>query len=333
MLCRLERLPVGKRRPSRWRTGFDAPDLCALTARASAVEWVTSARDSCSRRPGIVLDAPGRRAALDQEVPSMTAAAVLADRTALVTGAGSGIGAAIAEELARTGAYVLVQDLRSEAAMMVAAGIRAAGGAADAVGGDVSNPADVAAIVDGLLRSHARVDVLVNNAGLQHVAPIERYPLDQWNRLLGVLLTGPFLFTQAVLPPMRAQRWGRIINVASINGKRGERGKAAYCAAKHGLIGLTRVAALEAAADGITVNAICPGYVDTPLVRGQLADLAAVNGVAAEEVLERVVLPSIPQRRLLEAAEVAALARYVASDEARGITGQAINVSAGLVMH
>ncbi len=185
----------------------------------------------------------------------------------------------------------------------------------------------------GLLESHGRVDVLVNNAGLQHVAPIERYPLEQWNRLLGVLLTGPFLLTQAVLPPMRRQAWGRIINIASVNGKRGDPGKAAYCSAKHGLIGLTRVAALETATDGITVNAICPGLVDTPFIQNQLNDLAAMHGLTEEEAVEQVFLSQIPQRRMLDPGEIAAMARYLASDEARGITGQAINVSAGWIMH
>ena len=132
---------------------------------------------------------------------------------------------------------------------------------------------------------------------------------------------------------MRAQGWGRIINIASVNGKRGDPGKVAYCSAKHGLIGLTRVAALEAAADGITVNAICPGLVDTPLIENQLDDLAAMHGLAREEALERVFLTQIPQRRMLDPVEIATMARYLASEEARGITGQAINVSAGLIMH
>jgi 3-hydroxybutyrate dehydrogenase len=263
----------------------------------------------------------------------MVAPAVLADRTALVTGAGSGIGAAIAAELARAGADVLVQDLRPEAAQAVAEGIRAAGGVADAVGGDVSNPADVRAIVDALVRSHDRVDILVNNAGLQHVAPLDHFPLEQWQRMLGVLLTGPFLLTQAVLPSMRRHQWGRIINIASVNGKRGDPGKAAYCSAKHGLIGLTRVAALETATDGITVNAICPGLVDTPFIQHQLAGLAALHGLDQEDVVERFFLPMIPQRRMLDPGEIATMARYLASDEARGITGQAINVSAGWIMH
>jgi 3-hydroxybutyrate dehydrogenase len=263
----------------------------------------------------------------------MTPAAVLVDRTALVTGAGSGIGAAIAEELARAGAYVLVQDLRPDAAAAVAEGIRAAGGGADAVGGDVSDPDDVAAIVAGLLASRGRVDVLVNNAGLLHVAPLEQCPLERWNQMLAVMLTGPFLLTQAVLPPMRGQGWGRIVNIASVYGKQGGAGRAAYCAAKHGLIGLTRVAALETATDGITVNAICPGLVDTPFIQNQLADLAAVHGLTTDEAVERVFLSQIPQRRMLDPGEIATMARYLASDEARGITGQAINVSAGWIMH
>jgi 3-hydroxybutyrate dehydrogenase len=258
---------------------------------------------------------------------------VLAERTALITGAGSGIGAAIAEELARAGAYVLVQDLQPEAAASVAEGIRATGGAAGSAGGDVSNPDDVTSIVQDLLRSHDRVDILVNNAGVQHVAPIDQFPLEQWNRLLGVMLTGAFLFIQAALPEMRRNGWGRIINISSVNGKRGDPGKAAYCSAKHGLIGLTRVAALETATDGITVNAICPGLVDTPFIQNQLAGLAAMHGLTTDEALDRIYLALVPQKRMLDPGEVATMVRYLASDEGRGITGQAINVSAGWIMH
>jgi 3-hydroxybutyrate dehydrogenase len=259
--------------------------------------------------------------------------AVLADRTAIVTGAGSGIGAAIAEELARAGAYVLVQDLRKDAAEAIAGRIRGNGGNAVAVDGDVSDPNDVAAIVRVLEQSHGRTDILVNNAGVQHVAPIDHYPLDQWERLLKVMLTGPFLLTQAVLPGMRRQAWGRIINISSVNGKRGDPGKSAYCTAKHGLIGLTRVAALETATDGITVNAICPGLVDTPFIQDQLADLAAVYGLTPEETIDQVYLSLVPQKRMLDPHEIATMARYLASEEARGITGHSINVSAGFITH
>ena len=257
----------------------------------------------------------------------------LIGRTAIVTGAGSGIGAAIAEELAQAGASVFVQDLRRESAATVVERIRSLDGVADAVGGDVSNPDDVQSIVNDMLHKYERIDILVNNAGVQHVAPLESFPLAQWNRLLGVLLTGPFLLTQAVLPAMRRHGWGRIINIASVNGKRGDPGKVAYCSAKHGLIGLTRVAALETATDGITVNAICPGLVYTPLIEKQLDALAAMHGLARDEALAQVYLPAIPQKRMLDPQEIAAMARYLASDEARGITGQAINVSAGFIMH
>ena len=282
-------------------------------------------------KPGISPDSDG--SLVTRMSPNPAPFADLSGRIALVTGAGSGIGAAIAAELAAAGAAVIVQDLRLDPAASVVESIRATGGTADAVGGDISNPDDVRSIVDGLLHSHERVDILVNNAGVQHVAPFESFPLELWNRLLGVLLTGPFLLTQAVLPPMRRHGWGRIINIASINGKRGEPGKAAYCSAKHGLIGLTRVAALETATDGITVNALCPGLVDTPFIQNQLDDLAAMHGLAREDALAQVYLASIPQRRMLDPSEIASVARYLASDEARGITGQAINVSAGFIMH
>ena len=263
----------------------------------------------------------------------MSSALPLAGRAALVTGAGSGIGEAIAKELANAGAWVLVQDLRLDAASAVAEAIQAAGGEAGATGGDVGNPDDVTAMVGALMESRRRIDILVNNAGFQHVAPIESFPLDVWHRMLGVLLTGPFLLTQAAIPVMRRHGWGRIINMSSVNGKQGDRGKAAYCSAKHGLIGLTRTAALETATDGITVNAICPGAVDTPLLRNQLDDLAAVRGVSSDTALDTLFLGRIPQHRLIDPGEIAAMARYLASDEARGITGQSINISAGWLMH
>lgn len=254
-------------------------------------------------------------------------------RTALVTGAGSGIGRAIAVELANAGVHVLVQDLRVDQAAVVAAEIHGAGGSADSVGGDVSNPDQVATMIDALVHAHDRIDILVNNAGFQHVSPVESFPLDVWERMLGVLLTGPFLLSQAAIPIMRRNGWGRIINMSSINGKQGDRGKAAYCSAKHGLIGLTRTCALETATDGITVNAICPGAVDTPLLRNQLDDLAAVRGLSSDNALETLFLANVPQKRLLDPSEIAAMACFLASHEARGITGQAINVSAGWIMH
>jgi len=256
----------------------------------------------------------------------------LADRTAIVTGAGSGIGAAIASELARAGAHVVVQDLRLEAAKATVEVILAAGGSAVASEGDVTQPDQIRKTVDETVANRGRIDILVNNAGLQFVSPIDEYPLDKWNQLIAVLLTGPFLFIQAVLPAMRAQKWGRIINISSINGKRGEPGKAAYCSAKHGVIGLTRTAAMEAASDGITVNAICPGLVMTPLILGQVNDLAKVHNMPPDEVIERHFLAKVPTGRATEAAEIGSLVCYLASDEAASITGQAINVDGGMIM-
>ncbi len=249
-------------------------------------------------------------------------------RTALVTGAGSGIGAAIAQGLAADGHRVIVTDLDLTAAEQTVTEIAADGGMATAEVLDVADPGMVRLEIERV----GPLAVLVNNAGLQHVAPLDTYPLEMWNRLMAVLLTGPFLTAQAALPGMRAQKWGRIINIASINGKRGDPGKAAYCAAKHGVIGLTRTAALEAAADGITVNAICPGFVDTPLTRGQLADLGALHGIPPDEVIQRFFLPRMPTGRPVEREEVAGLVRYLASDAAASITGQAINIDGGTVM-
>src|SRR4051794_34553102 len=256
----------------------------------------------------------------------MTSETALNGRTAIVTGAGSGIGAAIATELARAGAHLLVQDMNIATATKTVESIRQEGGSAAAIGGDVRELAEAKAAVDALLASHGRVDILVNNAGVQYVAPIDHYPLEQWERLIGILLTAPFLLTQAVLPSMRAQKWGRIINISSINGKRGEVGKSAYCAAKHGIIGLTRVTSLETATDGITANAICPGLVNTPLIHNQVADLARVNNCSVDEALDKVYLSTIPQRRMLDPIEIATFALHLASEAAKGITGQAINL-------
>jgi 3-hydroxybutyrate dehydrogenase len=257
----------------------------------------------------------------------------LAGRSALVTGAGSGIGEAIARELAHAGATVFVQDLRHDAASVVAEAIEATGGRARAIGGDVSNPDDIAAMMDAVATSGDSIDILVNNAGFQHIAPIESFTLERWNQILAVLLTGPFLLTQAVVPGMRQRGWGRIVNMSSVNGKQGSPGKAAYCSAKHGLIGLTRTVALETATDGITVNAICPGAVDTPLLRNQLDDLATLRGISNDNALETLFLAHVPQKRLIDPSEIGAMVCFLASDEARSITGQAINVSAGWVTH
>ncbi len=253
----------------------------------------------------------------------------LEGKVAFVTGAASGIGLRIAEELAREGARVALADLEGPAAEAAAARISGGGAGAIGVRCDVTSEAQIQAALDQAVSQFGRLDVLVNNAGLQHVAPIEEFPTAKFELLVRVMLIGPFIATKHVFPVMKRQRAGRILNVASINGLVGFAGKAAYNSAKHGLIGLTKVAALEGAAHGITVNALCPGYVDTPLVRNQLGDLARTRNVPLERVLEEVIYPLVPMRRLLSVDEIAGYALFLVSDRGAGITGTAAIIDGG----
>jgi 3-hydroxybutyrate dehydrogenase len=254
---------------------------------------------------------------------------ILQDRVALVTGAGSGIGREIAEQLAREGARVTLADLDGAAAARAAAALSAQGLAARGVACDVTSEAQFASAISGTLAEGGRLDILVNNAGLQHVALIEEFPTEKFELLIRVMLVGAFVGIKHAFPAMKKQRSGRIINIASVNGLVGFAGKAGYNSAKHGLIGLTKVAALEGAAHGITVNALCPGYVDTPLVRNQFADLARTRNVPLERVLEEVLYPLVPMRRLLSTREVADYAVFLASDRAAAITGSAVVIDGG----
>ena len=252
-------------------------------------------------------------------------------RVALVTGAASGIGLAISEALAREGATVAVTDLDGDGATRAADRIRSAGGSAVAMRCDVTREDELGGTIDETARAHGRLDVLVNNAGLQFVAPIEEFPTERFELLLRVMLIAPFVALKHAFPAMKRQRYGRVVNVASINGLVGFAGKAGYNSAKHGLVGLTKVAALEGAPHGITVNALCPGYVDTPLVRNQLSDLARTRGVPLERVLEDVIYPLVPTRRLLTVDEVARYALFLAAEASAGITGQAVVIDGGYV--
>ena len=255
--------------------------------------------------------------------------APLADRVALVTGAGGAIGRAVALRLARDGARLVLSDLAGPSLDAAVAALQAEGHQAVALPCDLANHAGLEATVDAAAARWGRLDVLVNNAGFQHVAPLESFPTERYEAMLQVMLVAPFVAIKRAFPIMRRQGGGRIVNLASINGLVGFAGKAGYNSAKHGLIGLTRVSALEGAPHGITVNALCPGYVDTPLVRGQLADLARTRGVAVERVLEEVIYPLVPLRRLLEVEEVAAYLAFLVGDEARGVTGAAAILDGG----
>ncbi len=247
-------------------------------------------------------------------------------KVAFVTGAAGGIGFRIAELLAGEGARVTLADLDGRAASAAAARI---GSGATGVAADVGSEAAVQAAIDATLQAHGRLDLLVNNAGLQHVSPIEDFPAERFELLVRVMLFGPFYAIKKAFPVMKRQGGGRILNVASINGLVGFAGKAAYNSAKHGVIGLTKVTALEGAAHGITVNALAPGYVDTPLVRNQLADLARTRGVPLEKVLEEVIYPLVPMRRLLQVDEVAGYALFLLSEAAAGITGSVAVMDGG----
>ena len=247
-------------------------------------------------------------------------------RSAFITGGASGIGLAIAKGLAAEGASIAIADLNGEAASRAATAL---GSQHIGLTCDVTKTDQLEGAIEAAVARFGRIDVLVNNAGLQHVAPIEEFPLDKYRLLLEVMLVAAFVSTKHVFPIMKRQRSGRIINIASINGLVGFAGKAGYNSAKHGLIGLTKVAALEGAPFGVTVNALCPGYVDTPLVRNQLGDLARTRGVPLERVLEEVIYPLVPTRRLLSVQEVADYAVFLASDKAGSVTGQAVVVDGG----
>ena len=245
-------------------------------------------------------------------------------RVAIVTGAASGIGRGIAETLARRGDHVMAVDLDEEQGQHIAAAI---GGRF--VMADLSLQADCRRLVDETLRHYGRVDILINNAGFQHIDPIETFPVDIWNKMLAVTLTAPFLLTKYIWPTMKAQNWGRIVNMASIHGLVASPFKVAYVTAKHGLIGLTRETALEGGAHGITVNAICPAYVRTPLVEDQIADQALTRGISPQEVIEQVMLGPAAIKRLIEPEEVAALVAYLCSEEAGVVTGAAWTIDLG----
>jgi 3-hydroxybutyrate dehydrogenase len=251
------------------------------------------------------------------------------NQVAFVTGAARGIGYEIAKKFAENGAKVVLTDLNKTEVEEAAESLRHAGYEAIGLKCDVTAEEDVKTALHETIERFGRIDILVNNAGLQYVANIEDFPTEKFELLVRVMLIGPFIAIKHVFPVMKQQQYGRIINMASINGLVGFAGKAAYNSAKHGVIGLTKVAALEGAPYGITVNALCPGYVDTALVRNQLTDLAATRNVPLEKVLEEVIYPLVPQRRLLSVEEVANYAMFLASEQAQGITGQAVVIDGG----
>ena len=245
-------------------------------------------------------------------------------KVAIVTGAASGIGLACAERLAADGMKVVLADVNEKAGAEHA---KRLGGTF--VAADLTARAGCRRLVDEALEAHGAAHVLVNNAGFQHVSPIEDFPEDQWERMLALMLTAPFLLTRYCWPAMKKQRWGRIVNIASIHALIASPFKAGYISAKHGLVGLTRTAALEGGEHGITANAICPAYVRTPLVDSQIADQAKANGMSPEEVIEKIMLAPAAVKRLIEPREVADFVAYLCTEPAGTITGAALTMDLG----
>ncbi|MBR1197249.1 3-hydroxybutyrate dehydrogenase [Bradyrhizobium sp. AUGA SZCCT0240] len=259
----------------------------------------------------------------------------LAGKVSLVTGSTSGIGLGIARALAEAGSEVMLNGLgvaselaRTKDQIEADFGVQVSYSAAD-----MTRPEAIAEMIAAVIAGHGRLDVLVNNAGIQHVAPIDRFPVEKWDTILSINLSSAFHAIRLALPAMRQNRFGRIINIASAHGLVGSPFKAAYVAAKHGIVGLTKVAALETSEEGITCNAICPGYVYTPLVEAQIDGQARAHGISRDQVIHDVLLAQQPNKRFATVEELGALAVFLASDAAASITGIALPVDGGWTAH
>ncbi len=252
-------------------------------------------------------------------------------KVALVTGSSSGIGLGIARRFAAEGASVVLNGIEPAAQIRpIVESIRQETGAEVIyVRADLSKPSGINRLVERTQKRFGKIDILVNNAGIQHVDSIENFPLEKWNKLIALHLTAPFLLMKAVVPGMKERGWGRIINIGSAHSKTASVHKAAYVAAKHGVSGLGKVAAKETAEDGITVNTICPGYVDTPLVRKQIPQHAARRGMTEEQVVRDVILAQQHTKEFVDVSEVAALANFLCTDEAKSVTGASLSIDGG----
>ncbi|MDF0492038.1 3-hydroxybutyrate dehydrogenase [Bradyrhizobium yuanmingense] len=260
---------------------------------------------------------------------------VLAGKVALVTGSTSGIGLGIARTLAASGADIVLNGLgvaseigRTREQIAAEFGVKASYSPAD-----MTRPKSIAEMIAATVAQSGRLDILVNNAGIQHVAPLDQFPVEKWDQILAINLTSAFHTTRLVLPAMRQNGFGRIINIASAHGLVGSPFKAAYVAAKHGIVGLTKVTALETAEEGITCNAICPGYVHTPLVEAQIDGQAKAHGISRDQVIRDVLLAQQPNKRFVTVEELGALAVFLSTDVAASITGVALPADGGWTAH
>ncbi|MDT8438904.1 MAG: 3-hydroxybutyrate dehydrogenase [Wenzhouxiangellaceae bacterium] len=254
-------------------------------------------------------------------------------KTAVVTGSSSGIGLGVARALAAEGMNIVMNGIEPESEVEA---LRA--GLAEEFGVEViydranlMDPDGCRSLIDGAIKHFGAVDVLVNNAGIQFVSPVDEFPDDKWQAIINLNLSAAFYTIKQVLPGMRERGWGRIINIASAHGLVASPFKSAYVAAKHGILGLTKTVALETAEQGITINAICPAYVWTPLVERQIPDTAKARGITEEEVKRDVMLKAQPTKRFVETTEIGALAAFLCSDGAVSMTGTALPVDGGWV--
>jgi 3-hydroxybutyrate dehydrogenase len=263
------------------------------------------------------------------------AARPLSGKVSLVTGSTSGIGLGIARALAAAGSAVVLNGLG--VAAEIAKTREQIAGEFDVTTGysaaDMTRPDSIAEMIAATLAEHGRLDVLVNNAGIQHVAPLEQFPVEKWDAILAINLSSAFHTTRLTLPAMRQNKFGRIVNIASAHGLVASPFKAAYVAAKHGIVGLTKVTALEAAEAGITCNAICPGYVYTPLVEAQIDGQAKAHGISRDQVIRDVLLAQQPNKHFASVEELGALTVFLASEAAASITGIALPVDGGWTAH
>lgn len=248
-------------------------------------------------------------------------------KTILITGGASGIGFGIAQQLGLAGHAIIIADLNLPAAQQAAEKLQALNITAIAIDLDVSQAAQIAKLPARLLPT--KVDILINNAGIQHVSRLEDFPPDKWQQLINIMLVGPALLTQAFLPSMRAQNFGRIINIGSVHSLIASPFKSAYVAAKHGLLGFAKTVALETGDCNITINTICPAYVKTPLVEKQIAAQAIENGISEEDVVTKIMLEPMPKKAFIEMDELAATAAFLIADSARNITAQTLVIDGG----
>jgi 3-hydroxybutyrate dehydrogenase len=253
------------------------------------------------------------------------------EQTALITGSTSGIGLGIAKEFAKAGYHLVFNGLETNGQEIAAAIGKEYAVTTSYSSANLMNAGEIELMIQQAITKHGSIDIVVNNAGIQHVSPIEDFPLDKWNAIISINLTAAFCINKAVWPQMKEKKWGRIINISSAHGLVASEYKSAYVASKHGLIGLTKVLALEGAMHGITANAICPGYVKTPLVEKQITEQTNAHHISEKEVIQKIMLQKHAIKEFVTESAIGAVALFLASDAAAMITGTAIPIDGGWV--